>query len=94
MDEIAHLDDRPPGTEKEEEDEEEAMDTDAKPAPSKPVPPGPPPGAPPGLPPGLPPGQWDFDLLSSFVCDLCLPLTLSMPCVPCYHSKQPTKSEI
>ena len=58
MDEIAHLDDRPPGTEKDknEDDEEELMDMGAEPVPSKPVPPGPPPGAPPGLPPGLPPG--------------------------------------
>ena len=66
MDEIAHLDDRPPGTEKDEDenDKEEAMETDAQPASSKPVPPGPPPGAPPGLPPGLPPGQWSSVWLS------------------------------
>lgn len=56
MDEIARLDDRPPGTEKDEEAEEEGMETDEKSGGSKSVIPGPPPGAPPGLPPGLPPG--------------------------------------
>ncbi|KAK7112145.1 WW domain-binding protein 11-like [Littorina saxatilis] len=58
MDEIARLDDRPPGTERDEDndDEEERMEEDDKPSSAKLMPPGPPPGAPPGLPPGLPPG--------------------------------------
>lgn len=59
MDEIARLDDRPPGTERDEDndDEEERMEEDDKPSSAKLMPPGPPPGAPPGLPPGLPPGR-------------------------------------
>ena len=57
MDEIARLDDRPPGTEQaDDEDNEEDAEKDSPSGSTKAVPPGPPPGAPPGLPPGLPPG--------------------------------------
>nr|KAG5688579.1 hypothetical protein BaRGS_002794 [Batillaria attramentaria] len=55
MDEIARLDDRPPGTDHDEEDAD-AMEAEDGAEVSKSTIPGPPPGAPPGLPPGLPPG--------------------------------------